>query len=244
MLRVNNGKNYTDSELANFEVIRPEKVSDRWKGIKHVDLVSCLERQMDFKGWSFQDRRISVDEKGSDMVGAWNLIIPEFEQMPDQTLSLGFIHSNNCKRSLRLVVGTEVFVCTNGLATGEVVLNKKHTVGLDLDFELDKALESYKVIAASIPDRVREMKERELSMSQVDHILMEAGRKKLVGFPILGEVSKEYLHPTFADNGSKTAWGLYNAFTYVIQKLVPRRQLDLLVDFREHMLQDVQVLSA
>jgi hypothetical protein len=41
------------------------------------------------------------------------------------------------------------------------------------------------------------------------------------------------LHPTFADNGTFTSWGLYNAFTHVIKKLVPNRQLELVLDFQK-----------
>ena len=67
----------------------------------------------------------------------------------------------------------------------------------------------------------------------VDHILMQAGRDNLIGFPFLGQVSEEYFHPTSADNGSKTSWGLYNAFTHVLKKTCVNTQLDLLYKFQK-----------
>ena len=233
MINVIGGKNFTDAELACMPLVKPENVTERWKGVPHFDLVKTLEDRMDAAGWGFTDRKISVDKTMSDMVGAWNINVPGFQEMPDQQLAIGFQHSNRCKRSLRILVGSEVKVCTNGMAIGEVVLKKKHTINLDLASEIDEALERYVEIAKEIPIMTQRMKERELTSAEADHILMEAGRAGLVGWSTLGDVSEEFLHPTFADNGTFTSWGLYSAFTHIIKKLNPNRQLELVYDFQK-----------
>lgn len=233
MISVCNSHNFTDAELAAMPMVKPEKASERWKGVPHFDLIKTIEDRMDAAGWGFTDRKVSVDKTMSDMVGAWNIQMPGFNEMPDMQFAIGFQHSNRMKRSLRILVGSEVRVCTNGMAIGEVVLNKKHTVNLDLGSEIDEALKRYVEIAKEIPIVTERMKARELSTTEADHILMEAGRTGLVGWSTLGDVSEEYLHPTFADNGTFTSWGLYNAFTHVIKKLVPNRQLELVLDFQK-----------
>lgn len=235
MITVMGGANLTDKQLEKLEFQRPEGVSSRWQGIPHFDLVKTMENRMDAAGWKFEDRKVAVDKTGFDMVGAWNVTVPGVEEMPDQKLALGFAHSNRCKRSLRLMVGSTVFVCTNGLATGEIVLAKKHTVGLSLDAEIDKGLIRYVESAKLLKHRTDLLKATELTDEQADHILMEAGRNKMMGYPTLGRVSEEYMHPTFADNGSKTSWGLYNAFTYVLKKTCVNTQLDLLYKFQKMM---------
>ena len=98
---------------------------------------------------------------------------------------------------------------------------------------IDEALERYVEIAKEIPIMTQRMKERELTSAEADHILMEAGRSGLVGWSTLGDVSEEFLHPTFADNGTFTSWGLYSAFTHIIKKLNPNRQLELVYDFQK-----------
>lgn len=235
MIRVCNGENYTDERLAGLELVKPNGVSNRWRGIQHGVLVNTLEERMDAAGWKFENRTIAVDKTGFDMVGAWNLQVPGMQEMEDQKLAIGFVTSNRCKRSLRLLVGSTVLVCTNGMATGEIVLAKKHTIGLSLEQEIDEGLKRYLVAAQDIPKRSQLLKSTELADEQVDHLLMEAGRNNLIGFSILGQVSKEYFHPTFADNGSKTAWGLYNAFTHVIKKTCVNTQLDLMYKFQKLM---------
>lgn len=235
MISVMGGKNLTDEQLKKIELVRPDWVSDRWQGIRHYDLVKTMEERMDAAGWKFEDRKVAVDNTGFDMVGAWNLTIPGWQEMEDQKLAIGFAHSNRCKRSLRLMVGSVVRVCTNGMATGEIILAKKHTVGLELGEQIDEGLQKYLVAAKEVETRTNLLKSCELTDEQVDHILMQAGRDGLVGFATLGQVSKEYLQPTFADNGTKTAWGLYNAFTYVIKKTCVNRQLELLYDFQKMM---------
>ena len=235
MITVIGEKNYTDEQLKSCELVRPNGVSNRWQGIQHGELVTKLEERMDAAGWKFEDRKIAVDKTGFDMVGAWNLEVPGFSEMSDQKLAIGFAHSNRCKRALRLLVGSTVLVCTNGMATGEIVLAKKHTIGLSLESEIDEGLKRYLEAAEEIPLRSAALKTTEISEEQADHILMAAGRIGLVGFPILGQVSKEFLHPTYADNGDKTAWGLYSAFTHVIKKTCVNTQLDLIYKFQKMM---------
>lgn len=233
MITVVNGKNLTDAQLKKMELRRPTFVSDRWQGIPHFDLVNTLEERMSEAGWKFENRTVAVDKTGFDMVGAWNVDVPGIDKMEDQKLAIGFQHSNRCKRSLRLMVGSTVFVCTNGLATGEIVLAKKHTIGLDLVEQIDEGLVRYVEAAKLLKVRTDAMKATELTDEQVDHILMEAGRNKLIGWSFLGDVSEEYLHPTYADNGSKTSWGLYNAFTHILKKTCVNRQLKLLYRFQK-----------
>ena len=235
MIAVCNGRNMTDNELKLLPFTRPEFVSDRWQGVPHYDLVHTLETRMDAAGWRFSGRKVSIDDTGFDMVGAWDVKVPGIDEFSDQKLSIGFQHSNRCRRALRLLVGTTVLVCTNGMATGEVVLRRKHTTGLRLEVEIDEALYRYVDAAKLIKARTDAMKETELRPEQADHLLMEAGRKGLIGWSTLGAVSQEYLHPTFADNGSPTVWGLYNAFTHIIKKVSVNRQLDLMWKFQQMM---------
>lgn len=233
MITVINGKNLTDNELKKMELQKPVGVSNRWMGIPHFDLVNTLEQRMDAAGWKFENRLVSVDKTGFDMVGAWNVEVPGIDPMKDQKLAIGFAHSNRCKRSLRLMVGSTVLVCLNGLATGEIVLAKKHTVGLELAGQIDDGLVRYVEAAKLLKARTDAMKATELTDEQADHILMQAGRDNLIGFPFLGQVSEEYFHPTYADNGSRTSWGLYNAFTHVLKKTCVNTQLDLLYKFQK-----------
>lgn len=235
MITVPDNANLTDLQLKAMPFDKPAGVSNRWQGIPHYDLVHTLEERMDAAGWKFKNRRCFVDKTGFDMAGSWGVSVPGIDPMKDQELSIGFLHSNRCKRSLRLLVGSVVFVCTNGMATGEIVLAKKHALGLDLGSEIDSGLERYIVAAKELKKRTDLLKETELSDEQADHILMEAGRRGLIGFPTLGNVSKEYFHPTYADNGSKTAWGLYNAFTHVLKKTCVNTQLDLMYKFQNMM---------
>ena len=47
MISVFNGKNFTDAELACMPLVKPEKASERWKGVPHFDLVKTLENRND-----------------------------------------------------------------------------------------------------------------------------------------------------------------------------------------------------
>jgi hypothetical protein len=77
------------------------------------------------------------------------------------------------------------------------------------------------------------MRTIELDVPTVDKALMQAGRDGLMSWSRIGQVDEEYNKPTFADHNEKTAWGLYNAFSYVLQKMPPQYHLNSMNQFRK-----------
>ena len=78
-----------------------------------------------------------------------------------------------------------------------------------------------------------QMKLMKMTDEKRDEILMEAGRKRLLPWSRIGMVDKEYREPTFTQFTDRTAWGLYNAFTYIVQKSPARSQISAMANFRE-----------
>ncbi len=222
----------TVADLERVEMVKPEWLGKAWKGIEHKDLVNTLQESFQSRGWGFDEPKLSMDKTEARLAGSWNLDIPDIEKMTDQSLSIGFLTANDGSKSLRLVIGTTVFVCTNGMVTGEILLKHKHTIHFDLRAELDTALEVYHHRAERIPKFVNALKQREVSQQEADHILMEAGRLGMMGWKKLGDVSKEFMKPTYSELAVPTSWGLYNAFTHIIKGMPAIQQMDLMNEFR------------
>lgn len=226
------GSNVNLDTLHQIPVERPERAGRVWQGIQHGELVDAVLDETSLRGWRVTDMRFALGNSPSELAAAFELHIPGIEPPPGQSFSLGLLTSNAMKRRLKMVVGSNVFVCNNGVATGEIVMLKRHTTRLDLFGEVERSLDEYAIKAAAIPLMVEGLRQRDLSPLEQEHVLMEAGRLGLMPWSRIGQVDEEYRHPRFAEHGIGTAWSLLQAFTWVVKKDPPLRQMDEMNAFR------------
>lgn len=228
-----NGK--TREELRNIMLpVRPD--SPRWVGIQHGELADTLECQLNARQIGVKKETWATSADGSTLVGGLNIEFPSYMNIPTiegMDYSIGVRHSNDSKHAMSFMVGAQIFICTNGIATGELVLNRKHTSGVDLSQVLADGLSTYVRKSRELSSTIWNMKARNLSRTDADNLLMQAGRAKLLPWSGIGKVDKEYRSPTFADHDRKSAWGLYNAFTYIAQDISPVRQMGAINGFRK-----------
>ena len=97
---------------------------------------------------------------------------------------------------------------------GEILLSRCHDHTVDLPAEISTALDLYAEAAKTIPSTVAGLRGRLLGTGEAAGILMNAGRKKLVGWAAIGRVDAEFRDPTYPEHGHGTSWALLNAFTY------------------------------
>jgi hypothetical protein len=236
------GKTITLKELEKVKMTITKTIQTRiekgycsgktWLRIPHHELAKAILAEAKSRKWKVLNHRYTLSDDKNDMAGAFDLKIPGIKMPRGQTLALGVLTSNAMRRPLKIVVGTTVLVCNNGMATGEVLLNRKHTINFDLKAELHDALDEYIEKAKDIPEIVESFKSTPLSQEEVDHILLEAARRDILPWKKLIHVNKEYQEPTFPENGGENAWALLQAFTYTIKDTAVMKQLDRMGEFR------------
>ena len=123
-------------------------------------------------------------------------------------------------------------ICTNGLATGSIILHRRHVKGLRLREQISGALDDYMIEIRKVAGIVRSLKEQELSEETYEHLLLEAGRQNLMPWSRLADVDREYRQPRFREFRGQTGWGLLNAFTWVVKRNPPRLQMDQIDRFQ------------
>ena len=147
--------------------------------------------------------------------------------------SLGVHHGNDLYHALKFAVGTKIFICSNGMVVGDFVVRRRHTSRFDIEEVVGGGLDRYLHEVPTVSNFVDGLRGRGLSESDSNSYLMEAGRQKLIPWSRVGMVDAEYRTPTFSEHSERTAWGLYNAFTYVAQKSPPHEQIGAMSGFRE-----------
>jgi len=220
-------------ELRRIPLVRPEKAGCRWKGVQHGEAVDAIIDETSTRGWSIGDMKFSLNKDNTELAGGMDLVIPEIDPPDGQRFSLGILTSNARTRAMRLYVGTMISICNNGMATGEMILTRKHERTFNFVEELEPALDSYFLAAKQIPLMVERLKETKIGPSEAEHILMEAGRRKLMPWAHIGLVDKEFRLPRHADHGSGTSWALLQSFTEIVKRSPPRMQMDAMNSFRD-----------
>ena len=129
-------------EVQQVEVKRPESAGRVWQGISHRKLTETLMEDMLGRGWVINSMAFNLSKDKADLAGAFDITLPNLDAPKGQMFSLGFLTSNAMRKPLKFVVGTRVFVCNNGMATGEIILSHKHTFRFDLEFKVDSELDS------------------------------------------------------------------------------------------------------
>lgn len=220
--------------LRTIEPAIPGNAGRRWMPIQHGELVDTIKDEVLTRGWRVEQELFSLSQDASSMAGALLLSrVKGVEEVPGVSLALGFLNDNARRKALKLTVGGQVMCCLNGMCTGDILLTRLHDYTVDLAAEVDSALDRYAAAAANIPAAVNAMRERELAPGEASEILMEAGRRRLVGWSAIGRVDVEYRRPTFAEHGKGTSWALLNAFTYAARKNIhPTRQMETYTAFR------------
>ena len=226
-------ENTTIEQLREVPLVRPAGAGSHWAGMQHGDLIDTLDDSIMMRaGWSLGDMKFSLSADQFDMAATCTVNIDDCPAPDGQSLSIGLLTSNARRRALTMVVGTEVAVCTNGMCTGEIVLQQKHVKGADLFDTFDQALTKYHDKAKEIKTIVAGLQERELVGSEPDQILMEAGRRKLLSWGRIGHVDAEYRSPRHTEHGTGTAWCMLNAFTEIVKAANPLRQMAHIDTFR------------
>jgi len=235
---------WTIGELKEIPVVKPIWTTDRFKGIQHGTLVENIHEVLD-------QNEIQVTEEnwfasGKDfqtLCGSMSLDIPGLDPIEGASYSLGIHHSNLGHNAFKFAVGAKIFICSNGMVSGDFVLKHKHTTGLDLLESIGVGVDTYLNKVREVKIVAEAMQQKELITKDVDHALMQAGREGLMGWSRIGQADKEYHKPTFADHNQKTAWGLYNAFTYTMQKMPPQYHMKSMNRFREILVNETAIAA-
>lgn len=230
------GKPVTLAEIAKIKLKQPdkkwEKVGKYWKGIPHIELIRAIVSEFDRRGWLLKSETYALSKSGCALAASFNL---QMKLLPPegQQFCVGLTTANDRHQKLRIVVGTTVIVCDNGMVSGEMVFSRKHTTGFELSPEIVKAMDWCQDRFGDVKDYVKFLQKKILCDSEVDCILMQAGRDCLMPWSRIGDVDDYYHTPSHEEFDSRTAWSLLNAFTSVVKKNPPLQQIYQITKFRE-----------
>jgi len=236
MLMLHTGATEVETQhLYDIPVIRPEGVSNRWKGTQHGEWRDALLRSTSDAGLEVvQERWGTNGPNEEDLFG-----VMEFEQnekLPKVAelgvrYCIGTRHSNRCLFAHTIATGGKVFICDNMVITGERVISRKHTTGANIGEIAGDAVGLWLEKTADLPAMIERLQGLRLEgrhgQVAVHDFLARAAHAGLFGWGAAGRIYEEWLAPRHEEFKPRTAWSLYNATTEVAKRFAPARQIQI-----------------
>jgi hypothetical protein len=241
----------TRPELKTIPITDRGDRSERWMGIQHGNLADTIVKVLgDLFSLHPLNERYYVSPNGSCLFGGFSLgqsprdhllLCSEGTDVPQEVgASIGFTHSNDSEKSLRVVAGGQVFLCSNGIVSGSTTLRRKHTTGLRLYEWIRDGLADFLSKLRSAWKSVTNLRFSKMSAADHDRGLLELGRQQLIPWSQLGKLDRlwrvsveENVGAWLPENPSAWAfegsvWDWYNAVTHIAKTLSPGSQLEAL----------------
>lgn len=207
----------TRSQLA---LIEPPPGTDTFRPVKHAELVDELEAGLARHHFSIERMQLAIQNKGMLFFATFDLA----SDLVDFRPAIGVRSSNNKVFPIQLAVGLTVFVCDNLCFSGDIIaFKRKHTSGLSLPREMDRAINYFQKKFDVFQGQVAEMQDAFLSVPRAKELIYDAViTRELFPVRMLPKINEEYFHPRHAEFRNPSAWALENAMTEVAKELPER----------------------
>ena len=153
-------------------------------------------------------------------------------------LRMGVLTSNDSAYALTLIVVARVLVCSNGMTVegGHITARRKHTtnIGHELPEIVASGIDTYVNRVGQIGETQMQLEAMDFSrQGDVDHTMMEAGRRGIFPWSKLGRVEKEWREVRHEEFRERTGWSLMNTFSEVAKRFNPVREIQAVDRVRE-----------
>jgi hypothetical protein len=213
----------TKADLASVPVPDP---TPSYHPVPYGRFVEEVELHVPRFGLKVESSAFALAREGKQMFGV--LTCTNGHNAGDYALAIGVRNSYDRSLSVGLVAGTRVFCCDNLAFSGEVKMQRKHTVNVfrDLPDLIYRMLSQVSSMRSRIVAEIEEMKVRELPPAHAHHLMVEAIRANVVPASRLPLVLEAWEEPEHDEFVLRTAWSLFNAFTEVQKTAGPRAQME------------------
>lgn len=162
------------------------------------------------------------------------------------SFNLGFVNYNNKQKSLTVIAGEKVMVCSNECYTGQIQSSRRrHTENAmsDINERFDNGFEYFDRFVEQRSDVINTMKQREFADEQLGQVVLNYHRKSMIGNTHINRIIREYDNPTFDyATGGGTAWDFLNAVTHVLKNVTdPLARMNLQRDTDNYISQACEI---
>lgn len=199
--------------------------TDTFRPVAHIELVNSLEAVLLSRKIRIEREQFAIRSDGSKLFGTFDLSLEGIGM--ESVGALGFRTANDRSTKLQLIAGLRVFVCDNMAFSGDaVIMDRKHTKGLNLLPELMDAVSKYTIRYEKLRADILSLQELELTNNEAKAFIHDAFVKGIMPMQYIKVVSSLYFSPIHPEFEPRTAWSLNNAFTEAAKDMGLNRRME------------------
>lgn len=197
-----------------------QSVATIWEGITHEALLYKIEGFAEDRKWTLDNFTCHLAGPHKEgMAACWDIRRPE--EPPKGTIyCIGVVHSNDKRHGMRLMGGVRIPSMHSSVVLSEYTLGKHTSYKItQLDNEIHKIFVTFARESRSYHKMIAALDDIRLNPSEINDLLMTAGRAKLMGPSRVGQTDKLF------SRMEPTAWNLLKCFGVGLKKGEPLLQM-------------------
>jgi hypothetical protein len=207
----------TKEELYNIPV---PFSTESYSPVSHRNVIEHIYEQLDKHNLTIKDENFITGRYGQQLIGYMNIEHSNSEL----GLRLAFRNSYDKSMSVAFVAGSNVWICGNGMISGEFNFLRKHTgmVNKELDGKIITTINQLENHFNLMMRHSTTMKNIEvdsrISAELVGRMFIE---DEIINSQQLNIIKKEIKESTFENFRNNSLWSLYNHITYSLKESHP-----------------------
>lgn len=215
-----------EASKADLAAVAVPEPTESYHPVPYGRFIEEVELHVPRFGLSVQSEAFAVAREGGQMFGVLTCV--NGQPAADYALAIGVRSSYDRSLAVSMASGINVTVCSNLAFSGEVKMNRKHTVHVfrDLPDLVYRMLSQVSSMRERTDGEIAAMKVCDLPPAHAHHLMVEAIRSNVLPASRLPKVIEAWDEPRHEEFALRTAWSLFNAFTEVQKGACPRAQME------------------
>ena len=214
--------NTTELELLRVPI--PEQ-TDSYSPVAHRDVILEIQEQLDRKNLIVSNKDYRFARDGQKLIGYFDINNGD----PDMGFRFGFKNSYDKSMSLGMTAGSSIWICSNGMMSGDIQFVRKHTgtVLSEMKEKIISTIEQLETIYIKHKADKEVMEDRPLNVFRRNEMLGNLFfTKKIISPHQASEVKREIEEPTYPEFKDDNIWGMYNKITHAFKKSHPTKYIE------------------
>jgi hypothetical protein len=172
------------------------------------------------RGWHIVSEDYGLASDQRKMFGVLRL---STHGRPDFTRALGIRNSHDKTLPVGITAGISILCCSNLAFSGEIVIHRRHTSGMELESLMGKVFDRLEESFIRLERNADGLKLKAISIDDARRITVVAAEMKAIPFCDILAVLDEFRKPRHEEFKERNRWSLLNAFTEMAKKYSPPR---------------------
>lgn len=198
-----------------FKAVVPSQTKS-YTPVSHQNIVDAVQEEADKRGFEIKDKQYWTNRDDQQVTGKFNIIVPGDNEMG---MMVAFRNSYDRTMSLGFAAGGNVWICTNGMVSGDITLVRRHTGSIvsEITEKINISMDQLENQFSTLVIAKEKMKQIEVSKTAMAEL---AGKmfiqEELINSTQLNIVKQEIL--TSENFGEENLWSMYNHVTESYKK--------------------------